>query len=84
MTCPSYQSVENGCLEYESKYYTYFDDEFWVWDAEENVWLALSSALGFLTAVNGRIALLDHNSGKHFCNCPWIEVYRHGCNCGGV
>jgi len=67
----------------DGKFYCRFEDDFWVWDTQEQVWLALDPVPNFLTLVGERAALVS-DTGQHYCNCDLLTVLNRGCLCGGL
>lgn len=71
-------------VEYDGRLYCYYNDDFWVWDKDEQFWNVIPDQPDFLVIVNDRAALVDPDTGQYYCNCPWLHVYRRGCYCGGI
>ena len=76
---------ENGeVIDRDGERYCFFDDEFWIWRKGLYCWIVLDDPPDFLTAINGRIAVVDETTGYHFCNCLRFELPSSGCVCGGI
>lgn len=76
---------ENGVeIERNGEHYSYFNDDFWIWRAGLYCWIALDEPPEFLTAVNGKIAVVDPDTGRHYCNCSFLVLPKSGCVCGGL
>jgi len=71
-------------IEYEGDYYCFFDDELWIWSRRLSCWEVIDDVPDFLTVVNGRVAIVQLSTTRHFCNCLRYELPRSGCQCGGV
>jgi len=73
----------DGVIEYDGEYFCAFDDEFWVWEPDPRQWIVLDTCPPFLKMVNGRLAKVNTQTGRHYCNCPKLVWMNRGCQCGG-
>lgn len=80
MSVPS----EDGVLEVHGAYFHYDEEEFWLWDEKQQVWIVLPEQPSYLTIVCGRLALIDVKTGRPRCNCSHLQVVNYGCKCGGI
>jgi len=69
--------------EYNGELYCHFDDEIWIWRQGLYCWVAIETWPTALIVINGRVAILDEDTGEYYCNCPRYVLPQSGCVCGG-
>ncbi len=80
----AYGDKDGAEIERNGERYCYFDDEFWIWRKGLYCWIALDDPPGFMTVVNDKIAVVDPDTGRHYCNCSLLVLPKSGCVCDGL
>ena len=75
---------DDGVLEVHGCHFHYDGADFWMWDEKLQAWLNLPEQPSYLVVVQGKLALIDVETGRPQCNCPHLQVMNAGCKCGGV
>ena len=76
--------TDDGTLEVHGCFFHYDGEDFWFWDEKQWSWTVLHQPPSYLVVVNGRLAVIDIDTGRPKCNCSHQQVVNFGCKCGGV